>query len=126
MTRKPEVLRMADSFLAMLANERGASPHTLRAYTREIHAFANYLIAQNGEALSLNAVEHQQIRAYLGTLLSLQTKGKPALSKASAARALAAIRSWYKWLAGPPGLYAEAAEASAPGADDRADEQDSK
>jgi integrase/recombinase XerC len=99
MTRKPEVLRMADSFLAMLANERGASPHTLRAYTREIHAFANYLIAQNGEALSLNAVEHQQIRAYLGTLLSLQTKGKPALSKASAARALAAIRSWYKWLA---------------------------
>jgi integrase/recombinase XerC len=99
MSRKPEVLRMADSFLAMLANERGASPHTLRAYTREIHAFANYLIAQGGEGVSMNAVEHQKIRAYLGTLLTSHTKAKPALSKASAARALAAIRSWYKWLA---------------------------
>jgi integrase/recombinase XerC len=100
---KPEILQRADGFLAMLANERGASPHTLRAYTREIHAFADYLIAQQGESVSLGAVEHQQIRAYLATLLTA-SKGKQALSKmplskASAARALAAIRSWYKWLA---------------------------
>ena len=99
MTSRPEVLQMADSFLGMLANERGASPHTLRAYTREIYAFANYLIAQSGEQCSLRAVEHTQIRAYLGTLLSPAEKGRPALSKASTARALAAIRSWYKWLA---------------------------
>jgi integrase/recombinase XerC len=38
-------------------------------------------------------VEHTHIRAYLGTLYD---RG---LSKASAARALAAIRSWFKWLA---------------------------
>ncbi len=97
--REPEVLRLARSFLSMLANERGASPHTLRAYTREIHTFAKYLIAQNGENCSLGAVEHTQIRAYLGTLLSPVEKAKLALSKASTARALAAIRSWYKWLA---------------------------
>lgn len=95
----PEVLRMAASFLSMLANERGASPHSLRAYTREIRTFANYLIAQNGADCSLGAVEHTQIRAYLGTLLSPVAKSRPALSKASTARALAAIRSWYKWLA---------------------------
>ncbi len=99
MTREPEALRLAESFLAMLANERGASPHTLRAYTREIRAFAHYLIAQNGEECSLGTVEHQQIRAYLGTLLSPSEKDRAALSKASTARALAAIRSWYKWLA---------------------------
>jgi integrase/recombinase XerC len=108
MSSRPEVLQRADSFLSMLANERGSSPHTLRAYTREIHSFAQYLIAQNGEAVSLAAVEHQQIRAYLGALLEpIRLKNqasktgapKTALSKASTARALAAIRSWYKWLA---------------------------
>ena len=112
MSSRPEVLQRADSFLSMLANERGSSPHTLRAYTREIHSFAQYLIAQNGEAVSLAAVEHQQIRTYLGTLLEPirlrnqalktampNTVPKAALSKASTARALAAIRSWYKWLA---------------------------
>jgi integrase/recombinase XerC len=98
MTSRPDILKKADSFLAMLASERGVSPHTIRAYTREIQAFCAYLIAQCGESLSLNAVEHQQIRAYLGTLLTPATKGKSPLSKASAARALAAIRSWYKWL----------------------------
>ena len=39
------------------------------------------------------SIEHTHIRAYLGTLYD---RG---LSKASAARALAAIRSWFKWLA---------------------------
>jgi integrase/recombinase XerC len=39
------------------------------------------------------SVEHTQIRAYMGTLLD---KG---LTKASVARALAAIRSWFKWAA---------------------------
>jgi integrase/recombinase XerC len=38
-------------------------------------------------------IEHTHIRAYLGALYD---RG---LSKASAARALAAIRSWFKWLA---------------------------
>ena len=41
----------------------------------------------------MTQIEHTHIRAYLGTLYD---RG---LSKASAARALAAIRSWFKWLA---------------------------
>ena len=41
----------------------------------------------------VDRIEHTDIRAYLGTLYD---RG---LSKASAARALAAIRSWFKWLA---------------------------
>jgi integrase/recombinase XerC len=41
----------------------------------------------------LQAIEHTDIRAYLGVLFD---RG---LSRASAARALAAIRSWFKWLA---------------------------
>ena len=38
-------------------------------------------------------MEHTDIRAYLGVLY------ERGLSKATAARALAAIRSWFKWLA---------------------------
>jgi integrase/recombinase XerC len=77
----------------MLRDERGASDHTLRAYSREVFAFADYLAKELGEDASAKAVEHTHIRAYLATLYD---RG---LTKASAARALAAVRSWFKWMA---------------------------
>jgi integrase/recombinase XerC len=88
-----EALRRVDEFLAMLAHERNASPHTVRAYERELRNFVGYLGRQYGGNLALRKIEHQQIRAYLGELYG------HGLSKASAARALAAIRSWFRWLA---------------------------
>ncbi len=84
---------LSDQFLHMLANERGASEHTLRAYTREVHAFADYLTSELGEDVNIRTVEHLHIRAYLAVLYD---RG---LTRASAARALAAVRSWFKWLA---------------------------
>jgi integrase/recombinase XerC len=81
------------SYLHMLTNERGASAHTLRAYQRELHGFAAYVAERYGKEQGVEQIEHTQIRAYLGTLYD---RG---LSKASAARALAAVRSWFKWLA---------------------------
>src|SRR3974390_3457197 len=80
-------------YIRMLANERGASAHTLRAYERELNGFAAYVVANFSAERTPDRVEHTDIRAYLGTLYD---RG---LSKASAARALAAIRSWFKWLA---------------------------
>jgi integrase/recombinase XerC len=80
-------------FLRVLANERGASPHTLRAYQRELHGFTAYISEHYGKDQGPEGIEHTHIRAYLGTLYD---RG---LAKASAARALAAIRSWFKWLA---------------------------
>ena len=86
---------LVEAYLRVLANERGASTHTLRAYQRELRGFAAWLaeiqtaIVQRVE----RRIEHTHIRAYLGALYD---RG---LSKASAARALAAIRSWFKWLA---------------------------
>jgi len=76
----------------MLRDERGASEHTLRAYRREVRGFAEYLQETLGDA-GIKAVEHTHIRGYLGVLYD---KG---LSKTSAARALAAVRSWFKWMA---------------------------
>jgi integrase/recombinase XerC len=81
------------AYLKVLANERSSSPHTLRAYDRELHAFVAYILKHQGADTQVSSVEHTTIRAWLG---SLYERG---LSKASAARALAAVRSWFRWLA---------------------------
>jgi integrase/recombinase XerC len=93
MAKSGEIEELAEGFLAMLANERGASTHTVRAYAREVRSFADYLTEVLGDGASVSAVEHLHIRTYLGVLY------ERGLTKASAARALAAVRSWFKWLA---------------------------
>jgi integrase/recombinase XerC len=87
------LLPLVASYLRVVANERGASVHTLRAYTRELNGFAAHIAERYGGEFSVERIEHTDIRAYLSTLYD---RG---LTKASAARALASIRSWFKWLA---------------------------
>jgi integrase/recombinase XerC len=84
---------LAAQFLFTLENERNASAHTIRAYRRELLAFADYLGEALGRSAAISSVDHLHIRAYLGQLY------ERGLTKASAARALAAIRSWFRWLA---------------------------
>jgi integrase/recombinase XerC len=84
---------LVEEYLRVLTNERGASAHTLRAYQRELRGFAAFQAEHCGAEQDVAAIEHTQIRTYLGALY------ERGLSKASAARALAAIRSWFKWLA---------------------------
>lgn len=84
---------LAERFLAALRDERGASEHTLRAYRRELGDFVAFLAKELGEGADIGSVGHLQIRSYLGVLYA---KG---LGKTSVARALAAVRSWFKWLA---------------------------
>jgi integrase/recombinase XerC len=87
---------LAAEYLRMLESERGASEHTLRAYQRELGNFTAWVSGAEsglGADAGVESIEHTHIRSYLGTLYD---RG---LSKASAARALAAIRSWFKWLA---------------------------
>ena len=88
-----EFAGLAEAFLLMLRVERGASEHTVRAYSREIRSFAAHLESTMGVGRGLREVEHTDIRAYLALLY------KRGLTKASVARALAAMRSWFKWLA---------------------------
>ena len=88
-----EFLLLAERFLAMLRNERGASEHTVRAYAREVRSFAEFLGERLGTTGSITAAEHLHIRAYMAVLY------QRGLTKASVARALAAVRSWFKWLA---------------------------
>jgi integrase/recombinase XerC len=88
-----KITTLAEQFLAMLANERGSSAHTVRAYAREVRSFAEHLEKTLGKDAGIASVEHLHIRGYLGVLY------ERGLGKASAARALAAVRSWFKWLA---------------------------
>src|ERR1700722_2861600 len=88
-----EFEELAEQFLAVLQNERNASAHTLRAYRREVLSFAAYLCETLSAQAKIAAVDHLHIRAYMGLLY------ERGLTKASAARALAAIRSWFRWLA---------------------------
>jgi integrase/recombinase XerC len=68
--------------------ERNASSHTIKAYTQDLNAFANYIGSRR-----LGDIDHIVIRGFLSQLYE---KG---LSKTSVARALAAVRSLYRWLA---------------------------
>ena len=84
---------LVEEYLRVFETERGSSAHTLRAYRRELIGFAGYIGRKHPGVAEPGQIEHLQIREYLGELL------RRGLSKASTARALAAIRSWFKWLA---------------------------
>lgn len=89
----PAMESPAKEFLRVLSTERGASGHTLRAYGREIQGFITFVAGKLGPAATPRQVEHTLVREYLGVLYD---KG---LQKTSVARALAAVRSWYQWMA---------------------------
>jgi integrase/recombinase XerC len=81
------VERATDDFLRHL-RERNASAHTIKAYTGDLDAFAAYIGPR-----AWKTIDHIAIRGFLSHLYD---KG---LSKTSVARALAAVRSLYRWLA---------------------------
>jgi integrase/recombinase XerC len=85
----PEIRKGIARFLEHLRGERQASVHTLRAYQNELGRFAEYL----GPEIRWKDIDHVFLRGFLS---SLHSQG---LSKVSVARALAALRSMYKWLA---------------------------
>jgi integrase/recombinase XerC len=68
--------------------ERNASPHTIKAYRTDLAQFADYVGPQGWRD-----IDHVLIRGYLANLYERD------LSKTSVARALAALRSLYRWLA---------------------------
>jgi integrase/recombinase XerC len=75
-----------DDFLRHL-RERNASAHTIKAYAGDLDVFAAYIGSRNW-----SKIDHIAIRGFLSHLYD---RG---LSKTSVARALAALRSLYRWL----------------------------
>jgi len=79
--------RAVVDFLCHL-RERNSSPHTIKAYASDLAEFSAYAGTRGWKS-----VDHVVIRGFLSQLYD---KG---LSKTSVARALAALRSLYRWLA---------------------------
>lgn len=79
------------AFLHYLAVERGASAHTLRSYRSDIDRFQRFLEEQGIDGFE--RADGRLIRVYLARLLDARQ------SRASVGRALAAIRSCFRFMA---------------------------
>jgi len=99
---RPEV----ESFLKYLANERQHSAHTLKAYRRDLHAFTTFCDRHYGGTWQWSSVDRIGLRGFLG---EMQRRG---LAKRSAARALSAVRSLYRFLQAEEGVEAAAVRAT--------------
>ncbi len=80
-----------ERFLEMLLVERGASPHTLDAYRRDLADFAGFLARRRG-GVRPEAASADDIRAWLA---DLDARG---LAAATVARRLSALRHWFRFL----------------------------
>jgi integrase/recombinase XerC len=87
MERRSEVTE----YLMHLEKERDVSPHTVKAYARDLDAFTDFCDRHYG-AWDWTTVDRLGLRGFLG---EMQRRG---LSKRSAARALSAVRSLYRFL----------------------------
>jgi integrase/recombinase XerC len=83
------------AFLAFLALNRNASAHTVRAYESDLTQFIGFVAAQadlKKRDLQASQLDRAALRGFLGEL------HKQGLSRASAARKLAAARTFLRWL----------------------------
>jgi integrase/recombinase XerC len=78
-------------YLEHLEKERDVSPHTVKAYGRDLEAFTEFCDRHYG-SWGWESVDRLGLRGFLG---EMQRRG---LSKRSAARALSAVRSLYRFL----------------------------
>jgi integrase/recombinase XerC len=89
MAQKEEV----EDFLLHLEKERDVSPHTLKAYRRDLSELLEFFGNYYGEKeWSWQGVDRLALRGFLAHL------NRRKLGKRSIARALSAVRSFYGWL----------------------------
>lgn len=93
-------------FLAFLSKERNDSPHTVSAYGRDLGLFQSFCDGYyGGPSWRWAGVDRLAVRSFMG---ELQRRG---LAKRSVARALSALRTFYRFLATRYGLSANPALA---------------
>src|SRR5260370_14280204 len=80
------------SFLRHLERERNCSVHTVRAYREDVRQFCAYLERTHGRVSGPAEVDHLLIRGFLAEL------HEQGLKKVSAARRLATLRTFFRFL----------------------------
>lgn len=86
-----ELARHIDDFIAHLAGERRASPHTVAAYGRDLRQLCSFLRERARGEAKLAQVSKLTLRAWLGEL----AQGR---SAATLARKISAVRALFSWL----------------------------
>ena len=84
-----------DAWLRFLQNEKNFSRHTLRAYSKDILYFFDFLTRHLGKPPSLNDLGDASLRDFRSWLTKRVVEG---VSNATRARQLSSIRSFLKWL----------------------------
>ncbi len=93
-------------FVTFLAKERNDSPHTVKAYERDVSAFAAFCQDYYGGPWTWAGVDRLAIRGFLA---AEQQRG---VGKRSAARALSALRTFYRFLNATRGTEVNPARAA--------------
>ncbi len=88
----PALVGEAAEFIRHIRDEKQQSPNTVKAYTRDLAAFAAFCGAHYGDGFTWKGLDRQGIRGFLGEL------ARQGQSKRSSARALSAVRSFYRFL----------------------------
>lgn len=95
-----------DEFLVHLAKERNVSPNTLEAYEHDCREFLTFLDGYYGDGgWSWQGIDRLAMRGFMGRL------ARKGLAKRSVARALAAVRGLYRYLASNDAVDANPARA---------------
>lgn len=81
-----------ESYLRYLERERNYSGHTITAYSNDLKLFALFLQQQYGNGLTWKSIDRSTIRRFLGALLEDHH------ARRSVARALACLKSFFKYL----------------------------
>ena len=93
-------------FVTFLEKERNDSPHTVKAYRRDLEAFAAFCQDYYGGPWSWAGVDRLAVRGFLA---AEQRRG---LARRSVARALSALRTFYRFLNATRGLEVNPARAA--------------
>ncbi|MFK5954617.1 MAG: tyrosine recombinase XerC [Desulfobacterium sp.] len=104
---------LLNQFLEVLDAEKGYSPHTIRAYGRDMKGFMEFCAQDNGseilsDAQFLEYANHKKasmVREYMAVL------ARSGIQKRSVARKLAAIKSFFRYLVMTQQLSFNPAEA---------------
>ncbi|MFI3259123.1 MAG: tyrosine-type recombinase/integrase [Rikenellaceae bacterium] len=96
MSEEPRLSTLASDFLAFMEFQKRCSPLTLRNYRADLIRFEGWLIEEYGHSINCQTARPEHIRAWIVARLDGDQLNEP-ISAGSMNRALATLRSLYRW-----------------------------